>query len=337
MDKTFKINLQYFLKDNSFKNWAKGINKNDIAYWDNWSQNNPQYIETVENAKAIVVGINFIPQYPNNEKVGQELSKILPKIGLKTSTKQLLTKTRPLKKALYFSAAAVVLILLSWTSISLFNVHNTTIHKTNYGEIIDLKLPDGTSVVLNGNSEISYNKDNPRLINLKGEAYFKVKSIPSTNAKFWVVTNDLKVEVLGTQFHVNTREQKTNVVLDEGSIHLEFKNGDVTKMIPGEMVSFSNKSNKIIHKKVTVETPYALWRGGTYAFNEIPLKDVMTNLELTYGLKVRYSSDHLKDILISGGIPNQNLKICIAAIEKATGTRIINKGNILQVQENPIY
>ena len=203
-----------------------------------------------------------------------------------------MTKTRSLNKTLYFSAAAVVLMLLSWTSLSIFNNHNTITHKTNFGEIIDLKLPDGTSVVLNGNSEIFYEKDNPRFINLKGEAYFKVKTIPSTNAKFWVITNDLKVEVLGTQFHVNTREQKTNVVLDEGSIHLEFNNGDVTKMIPGEMVSFSNKSNEVVHKK------------------EIP---------------------------ISGGIPNQNLKICIAAIEKATGTRIINKGNILQVQENPIY
>lgn len=332
-----KFDLQYFLKDTSFENWAKGLNKNDIAYWNNWLKHNPQHFETVENAKAIIVGINFKPQFPSNKKVDIELTKILPKIGLKTTSQHPIKKTRSFNKAIYFSAAAVVLILLSWTSLSMFNDHNTTIHKTNFGEIIDLKLPDGTSVVLNGNSEISYKKDNPRLLNLKGEAYFKVKSIPSTNAKFWVITNDLKVEVLGTQFHVNTREQKTNVVLDEGSINLEFNNGDVTKMIPGEMVSFSKESKKLVHKKVTIETPYALWRGGTYAFNEIPLKDVMSNLELTYGLKVKYSSDHLKDIPISGGIPNQNLKICIAAIEKATGTRIINKGNILQVQENPIY
>ena len=306
MDKTNKFDLQYFLTDASFKNWAKGLNKNDIAYWNNWLLNNPQHIETVENAKAIVVGINFKPQFLSNEKVNQELAKILPKIGIENSTKKPLTKTRSLNKTIYFSAAAFVLILLSWTSLSLLNVHNTTTHKTNFGEIIDLKLPDGTSVVLNGNSEISYKKDNPRLINLKGEAYFKVKSIPSTNAKFWVITNDLKVEVLGTQFHVNTREQKTNVILDEGSIHLEFKNGGVTKMIPGEMVSFSNKSNEVVHKKVTIETPYALWLGGTYVFNEIPLKDVMINLELTYGLEVKYSSDYLKDIPISGGIPNQN-------------------------------
>lgn len=337
MNKKHKFDLHFFLNDASFENWAKGLNNNDVSYWNSWIQKNPEHIETVHNAKSIITGINFNQDYPSNIDVDHALSKVLDKIDIDDSSTKKMKKVRSLNTVLFSTAAAVLLILISYSSITYFNEHSTTVHKTNYGEIIDLKLPDGTSVVLNGNSEISYDNDNPRLLNLKGEAYFKVKPIPSTNAKFWVITNDLKVEVLGTQFHVNTRKQKTNVVLDEGSIHLEFKNGEVAKMIPGEMVSFSNESKKLLHKKVNIETPYALWRGGTYAFNEIPLKDVMTNLELTYGLEVRYSADHLKEIPISGGIPNQNLNICIAAIEKATGTRIINKGKILRVQENPIY
>lgn len=337
MDNNNKFDLDYFVSDASFKNWAKGLNKNDIAYWNNWIQNNPTHIETVENAKSVIIGINFNQQKLSNEKVNEALAKVLPKIKLEPTPKKILKKTHTVNSSLLTAAAAVLLILISWTSYSFLNNETTTIHKTNYGEIIDLKLPDGTSVVLNGNSEIWYEKDNPRLINLKGEAYFKVKSIPSTNAKFWVITEDLKVEVLGTQFHVNTRKQKTNVVLDEGSIHLELKNGEVTKMIPGEMVSFSNESKELTHKKVDIETPYALWRGGTYAFNEIPLKEVMFNLETTYGLEVEYKTENLKNLPISGGIPNQNLQICIAAIEKATGTRIIKKGKILRIQENPIY
>ncbi|WP_405415004.1 FecR family protein [Maribacter sp. Asnod1-A12] len=337
MDNKNIFDLNYFLTDASFENWAKGLNKNDITYWNNWIQNNPEHIEIVENAKSIITGINFNQQYPDNEKVDKALTSVLQKVDLTTSTKPKIKKTRTINSTIITAAAAVLLVLISYTSYSYFNNSSTTIHKTNFGEIIDLKLPDGTSVVLNGNSEISYENDNPRLINLKGEAYFKVKSIPSTNAKFWVITEDLKVEVLGTQFHVNTRKQKTNVVLDEGSIHLELNNGEVTKMIPGEMVSFSNESNRLTHQKVDIETPYALWRGGTYAFNEIPLKEVMYNIETTYGLKVQFESEHLKELPISGGIPNQNLQICITAIEKATGTRIINKNNILRVQENPIY
>ncbi|SNR48107.1 FecR family protein [Maribacter sedimenticola] len=330
------LNLSFFLEDASFENWARGLNKNDIEYWNLWIRNNPQHIETVESAKSIILGVSFVQQYPDKIKVDHELAKILPKLAIEEPAVKPKKSLRSSQKIFLLTTAAIFLILLSWNGLSLFNNYNTTTHKTNFGEIIDLKLPDGTSVVLNGNSKISYNKNNPRLITLDGEAYFKVKSIPSTNAKFWVLTEDLKVEVLGTQFHVNTRKKKTNVVLDEGSIHLEFNNGTVTKMIPGELVSFSKESENLIHKKVSVKTPYALWRGGTYAFNEIPLKEVMFNIENTYGIKVLYSNDSLKNIPISGGIPNQNLKICIAAIEKATGTRIIHKNDTLQVTENPI-
>lgn len=336
MNKKHNFNLHYLLEDASFVNWAKGLNKNDMEYWNNWIADHPQHIELVESAKAILIGIRFEPQFPDAQKVDKALAKILPKLGLATIGAVNNKKFLPLKRVITLLTAAVVLFLLSWTGLSLFNNYNTTVHKTNFGEIIDLKLSDGTTVVLNGNSEISYKKDNPRLLYLKGEAYFKVKSIPSTDAKFWVLTNDLKVEVLGTQFHVNTRKKNTKVVLDEGSIHLEFKNGDVTKMIPGELVSFSIDTEKVVHKKVTRETPFALWRGGTYTFNEIPLKEVMSNLEFTYGIQVKYESEKLKEIPISGGIPNQNLKICIAAIEKATDTRIIHTGNTILIQENII-
>ncbi|MEP2279678.1 FecR family protein [Maribacter sp.] len=336
MNNKNKFNLYYFLSDSSFENWAKGLNKNDITYWNNWLKNHPEHVVTAENAKDIIIGIKFDQNYPSNDKVNEALSNVLPKINLNLENNTNKKKARTLYSTIFTAAAAVILVLLTWTSYSYFTNNTNTTHKTNFGEIIDLKLPDGTSVVLNGNSKIWYDNENPRLIHLKGEAYFKVKPIPSTNAKFWVITDDLKVEVLGTHFHVNTRKQKTNVVLDEGSIHLELKNGEITKMIPGEIVSFSKESKKLTHKKVDIKTPYALWRGGTYAFNEIPLKEVMFNLETTYGLEVKYESEHLKEIPISGGIPNQNLKICIAAIEKATGTRIINKENTLLIQENPI-
>ena len=79
---------------------------------------------------------------------------------------------------------------------------------------------------------------------------FKVKSKPSTKAKFWVTTQDLKVEVFGTHFNVNTRNKKTDVLLDEGSISLLLENGNSTKMQPGEIVTYSKESDKIVHNKV---------------------------------------------------------------------------------------
>ena len=229
--------------------------------------------------------------------------------------------------------AAISVFLVVVGNITLTS-DSEVVHRTEFGEIINLKLPDGTTVVLNGNSEIRYDKKNSRNIELEGEAYFKVKSIPSTKAKFWVNTKDLKVEVYGTQFHVNTREEKTDVVLDEGSIHLVLENGTTEEMVPGEFVSFSKAKNRVTHQKVTKELPYSLWREGTYVFNNITLKEVMKNIEHAYGLEVEFIDEDLQQQLLTGGIPNQNLKICLSAIEKSTGTRIVKKDNRLIVFKN---
>ncbi|MFS4491999.1 FecR family protein [Maribacter sp. 2308TA10-17] len=336
MSETDQSLLEILLNDSSFQNWASRSNQNDMDYWESWVSKNPDKIETAYTAKSIITGIAFNKVSLPEGKVTMELDAVLDQIKSKTDKKVI-----PLKKKLnarlkkYTAIAAVCILFLTLGNV-FFNGSSEVVHKTGFGEIIDLKLPDGTSVVLNGNSEIKYEKDNSRNIELTGEAYFKVKSIPSTNAKFWVNTKDLKVEVYGTQFHVNTREEKTDVLLDEGSIHLVLQNGTTKKMVPGELVSFSKGNNEVTHQKVTTEIPYSLWREGTYVFNNITLQEVMNNIEHAYGLEVEFIDEELKQQLLTGGIPNQNLKICLSAIEKSTGTRIVQKDNSLILFKNSI-
>ncbi|MEO9893335.1 FecR family protein [Aurantibacter sp.] len=327
--------LEILLNDSSFVNWANQSNQNDIVFWDEWINNNPKHIKTVYAAKAIINGIKFNKSQLPEEKVNSELSAIIHKISTKKNTNKIGSKKRKfLSKFLKLSALAAIGILLIILSNNVLNSSSKVIQKTGFGEIVELKLPDGTTVILNGNSQISYDKSNVRNIDLKGEAYFKVKSIPSTHAKFWVNTEDLKVEVYGTQFHVNTREEKTEVVLDEGSIHLVLDNGTTTKMIPGELVSFSKEKNTVSQKKISTELPYSLWRDGTYVFNNITLETVMKNVKQAYGVDIEFMDEELKQQLLTGGIPNQNLKICLSAIEKSTGTRIVHKDNKLTLYKN---
>ncbi len=337
MNDTNQSLLEVLLNDTSFENWAKQRNQNDIVFWESWINKNPNKIETVYTAKAIITGVSFNKTTIPEGKINMELDAVLNQIAVKTKEvkepKVISLKSLAPKILKYASVAAIGILFIVLANKSVYDSSEVT-HKTGYGEIIDLKLPDGTSVVLNGNSEIKYDKGDSRNIALKGEAYFKVKSIPSTKAKFWVNTKDLTVEVYGTQFHVNTREKKTDVLLDEGSIHLILENGITKEMIPGELVSFSKENNKVIHEKVTKELPYSLWREGTYVFNNITLLEVMKNVKHAYGVEIEFIDEDLKQQLLTGGIPNQNLKICLSAIEKSTGTRIVHKDNRLILFKN---
>lgn len=324
--------LEVLLNDSSFKHWANQSNQNDFEFWETWIANNPEKLETVYTAKSILTGISFNKTILPEGKINMELDAVLSQVSQKEASKVIpLRNNRFQQIKKYAAVAAVGILFIVLGKVSLANDSSEVIRKTGFGEIIDLKLPDGTSVVLNGNSEIRYDKDNSRSIELIGEAYFKVKPILATKAKFWVNTKDLTVEVYGTQFHVNTREEKTDVLLDEGSIHLVLQNGTTKKMIPGELVSFSKENNKVIHETVTTELPYSLWREGTYVFNNISLEEVLKNVQHAYGLEAEFIDEELKQQVLTGGIPNQNLKICLSAIEKSTGTRIVQKDDRLLI------
>lgn len=334
MNKTSKYFIEKLLNDDSFINWAKETNTNDIAFWSAWIDKHPEHIDAVYTAKAMLLGVVFNKKPLDKTKINSELTSVLNRID--TAQKRSNSNNnnpKHLKLSSFVKYAAVALITLFLSIFSITTIYNskTITHQTSFGEIIDLKLPDGTSVVLNGNSSIKYNKDQPRMVFLEGEAYFKVKPMPSTQAKFWVNTQDLTVEVFGTQFNVNTRQEKTSVLLDEGSIHLLLKNGDSKIMNPGEIASYSKEDQKVSHKKITNKTSYASWKEGTYIFNNITLNEVMQHIENTYGMSYEFVDKSLKTKLVSGGIPNENLDICLLAIQKSTEVKILTKEDKLYI------
>lgn len=127
-----------------------------------------------------------------------------------------------LRVAAVFLAVAIVGGLLF---LSLHEHENPICICTAYGKTERITLPDQSVVLLNANSVLSYNDkwtDNKtREVWLAGEAYFEVKKSDARgNAKFVVHTDQLSVEVLGTEFNVNNRRGKTQVVLNAGKVRL---------------------------------------------------------------------------------------------------------------------
>ena len=80
------------------------------------------------------------------------------------------------------------------------------------GEIKTLSLPDGSQLILNANSSVTYSTDfidNRKLI-LKGEAYFKVVKNPSS--PFIVKTEQFETKVLGTSFTIKAYKNHPNQI-----------------------------------------------------------------------------------------------------------------------------
>jgi len=230
------------------------------------------------------------------------------------------------------AAAAVILI-----GASLYVLNNRAVKpdllQTAYGEIRKQELPDGSTVMLNANSEISYNKGwtagAAREIWLKGEAFFHVAKTP-TKARFIVHTDRFDVVVTGTQFNVMNRAGKTNVMLTEGSVTLQLRDGQEIKMKPGDFVEFNDQQPSL---KTAKEENILAWKDKKLIFEKTPLRNVARQVEELYGVKITLANDRIGDRPITGIMMNENLDVFLQTLEAATDFHIVRKNNDILITE----
>jgi len=133
-----------------------------------------------------------------------------------------------------------------------------TRYVTRDGEKKQVVLPDGSKVYLNEKSRLAYKgtwkEADSRRVRLSGEAYFQVeeKTHEGKPVKFVVATSNLEVEVLGTEFDVQTRMEQTRVFLNSGEVQLKIngRSGPIS-MTPGEMVEYSLPSGEVKSSRPT--------------------------------------------------------------------------------------
>ncbi|MEM1122003.1 MAG: FecR domain-containing protein, partial [Bacteroidota bacterium] len=230
---------------------------------------------------------------------------------------------RPMQRIKTWLVAASVLLLVGiggkvvWKQF--FQTDFPTTYAANFGELKVVNLPDGSKVHLNANSTLrladNWEQGKDRKVWLEGEAFFEVSKQPATQAKFQVVTEGLTVEVLGTQFNVNTRQSNTSVYLKEGKIQLKLS--EVTQpMAPGEIVEFSKASKKIVtaHKKADSST--GSWRTGVLTLKEQTVKEITQQMAAIYGWQVVLKQAHLANEIRTLALPIDQRQVAISILEK---------------------
>ena len=129
---------------------------------------------------------------------------------------------------------------------------NKTVTTNNTGQSVD--LPDGSNVLLNKNSTISYGADfTTRTVTLKGEAFFNVQK---GNTPFIVKTNLGEVKVLGTKFNVDTSAETIDVEVEEGTVEMKIDDF-VNKIKKGQKAYFKPNSDGI--KIGSADFKYKKW------------------------------------------------------------------------------
>ncbi|HEY0669223.1 MAG TPA: FecR domain-containing protein [Sphingobacteriaceae bacterium] len=160
--------------------------------------------------------------------------------------------------------------------------------ETPRGGQYQVELPDGTKVWLNAVSSLRFPTgfpDDERVVQLTGEAYFEVAR---DKKPFRVMSNNQKVEVLGTRFNINSYldNQVVKTTLLEGSVrvsNLTSKSSNL--LIPGQQASVSAHGTKI--STVDLDESIA-WKNGYFIFENEKITSIMKKISRWYDVEVVY-------------------------------------------------
>lgn len=175
-------------------------------------------------------------------------------------------------KPWHYAAAAILLVL-----VSLGILFSEKHYATGTGEQLAIRLPDGSRVQLNAASQLKHRRffwDSDRTLTLvEGEGYFEVEH----GGQFRVNTPQGTVRVLGTRFNIRSRNEQFELVCYEGSVEFAQR----MRLSAGE--ALHREKGGFVKERLLDPAPS--WIGGISEFRNVPLADVLRELQFQYGLE----------------------------------------------------
>jgi len=178
-------------------------------------------------------------------------------------------------------AASLTLLLGGWLFVDVIRYETV---QTGFGETRALTLPDGSTVTLNANSSVRFNRfgfgtqlpnylsaiQPSRRVYLTGEADFRVRHLPNHQHFVVLTPKGLNVTVLGTEFTVLGRARKTQVALRSGKVELTLAQKSEQPpltMQPGDVVVLE-PTGQFARRRIRNPEAVAAWKNHRFTLSK---------------------------------------------------------------------
>lgn len=198
----------------------------------------------------------------------------------------------------------------------------------------EVRLSDGTRIVLGANSRLTYPRsfalDAPREVCLSGEARFEVAH--DANHPFWVISGEMRTEVLGTVFDVNAYPgSRARVILYEGHVRIGHQQEQLD-IHPGQQAVLQDNR----HLNITsVNLKQAgSWTEGLFDYDNMPLGEVMKHIGTWYNVSITAQSESFLERRIHFRFPRTaSLNEVVTALNDLGVAHITFHHQTLQVEK----
>ena len=191
-------------------------------------------------------------------------------------------------------------------------------------------LPDGSAIVLNQSSSLRYTKNeetSQREVELQGDAFFDIAKDPE--APFVILTDQLEIEVTGTSFYVDARnnQEEIQVIVAEGSVEVRYGQ-EIQPLVAGDKAIFRKNEKKLV-KIENTDANFTSLKTGELHFDNSPLEEVVFALNRQFNANLILEITDLSNCKLDGDHVNQSLKTILASIEGALGVSIEEKDSAI--------
>ncbi|MCG8326641.1 MAG: FecR domain-containing protein [Chitinophagales bacterium] len=314
--------LQYDIptlaQDNDFIQWARHADGLPDKKWEEWLQQHPEQREKINAAKSLVKNLQFKEQGVSDERIEALWQRI------DQASERPVAKVRTLNTRWIAVAAAIALLLAFFFVFN--NDSGTANMMTEAAETKSIKLPDGSTVILNAVSSLSYSADNweqSRTIHLEGEAFFEVKK----GAPFKVITKNGNVEVLGTSFNVDSYDDSFAVNCYTGKVRVSSQ-GQSTTIEKGGFALLEN--NQLRNTSFDTEKTKD-WRVGFFKYEGSPLSEVFDELERQFDVQIA-APDSILERRYTGFFTNNQLDSALYLVSWPMRLQVEQKEQKIQIK-----
>ena len=221
-------------------------------------------------------------------------------------------KTRHLRAAAWWVAAAIF-VTVSLVGVSLYQSHvNEEAMIAHADDVADyvytgrdfIRLPDGSTALLNEGSELSYAwGEEGREVQLKGEAYFDIKHDPLR--PFSVRTGKIVTRVLGTAFNVKAypAEKEVRVTVSRGKVAV----GDEVKtfgvITPNQELAVNTETNDVSRSDKNA-TASLEWTNAILILDDVDMATAAEIIGERYDTKIIFADEAVKSCGVSAKFLN---------------------------------
>lgn len=239
-------------------------------------------------------------------------------------------RSQPRRRPHWSAAVALLLAAIGLGTWWQFGSREHALHATAVGETKTIVLADGSTVLLNSDSqvEVVYSRRQRHLQLERGEAFFEVA--PHPRRPFTVEADRRRVVAVGTRFSVRRDAGDLRVAVAEGRVRLEddAKRPATPVLLSAGTVAVASTGGVHARPQSMNEVEDLLsWRGGTLVFRSTPLAEAVAEFNRYNAHKLMVDDPAIAGVPVGGSFRWANTDAFVRVLEQAFGLRAERHGD----------